>query len=151
MVVHGRFERQEMHLEAARLLCVAGPVDDLLFDLVRENLVMDPASANELIPYFDAMPDEIASAVAAAIADMEAATPLLRVYDGPHRGTVQAARIGRVLEPVTRSLRRARERLAPFATGKGAADLMPATQNLVVGMQQLAESARDLRSGVDVD
>lgn len=141
MVVYGRFMRQEMHLEAARRLCESAEMSDFLFDLVRENLVSDPKCADVLIPYFDALPDEVASAVAAAIADLEAAGPLLWSHEGIGRGIIQAQRIGRVLDPLTKSLRRARAELSPFARGQKATDLDASIQNLVDGMVRLAEES----------
>lgn len=146
IIVYARLWRQQMHLQACQRLCDEIPMDAHLFRFVRENLLPDPRIADELVPYFDVLTDAQASAVAAAIADTEAMAPMLVVNEHMLQlglARREAQRIGRHLDPVTRSLERARQRLAPLANRAPAENLEPAIANLVSGCLDMAEIDRN--------
>jgi hypothetical protein len=152
IIVYSRLWRQQLHLLACERLTAERPMDSHLFRFVRETLLLDPRFADELVPYFDVLTDAQASAVAAAVADLEAMAPLLVVDEhmlGFGLELSEAQRIGRQLAPVTMSLERARQRLAPFANRSPAQDLEPAVADLVSGcidMAKISRNSKQMRS-----
>lgn len=148
IAVYGRLQTQQMHLDACRQLCApTQEMDEHLFRLAMENFKMDSTFADPLLPYFDVLSDGQAKSLGAAIADLESATTLLSFAagrDSYFMAGISAPRFFRVLEPVVKSLQRARVELAPFATEKPAEDLTQSVQVIVDGSKRLAQSSREM-------
>ncbi|WP_285445521.1 hypothetical protein [Xanthomonas sp. fls2-241-TYG-148] len=150
-VVNARFLRMESNLSVVHRLSTTGPVDREIWALIIPLLKVDPRCADELLPYFDGMSDEVASAVAAAMADIEWAQPNLEPYGIPGLAALEAERLGEDLDPLIRSLQRARRNLEPFVTGSPALDIEPDIQRRVGTLRMLMVSRREAQGGLNKD